>query len=406
MTDKKKLDEAASLNVTTEENGVTANTTFTAEDLAGLAALLKNAGIAGSSTAFNGPATLTVDQNSPTGGVTSSICAPDLRSIMQMIEPEFQAIGDQEAAMAAAAELPAEMDDDHIVDPAPVEDPVANVEPVNVDLGGDLTIDDLDDNMEAPVDLEVEEDADYDYRTHDVHPEEYEGTADRKPVQSDTKTVPARSGDNPLDEGSFDPNKKFPDTESGAIEAMKYLSGHNMDGATAQPDPYTAGVWMVTHNTGRSIVYLNQGDFEDIDEAAKSKGFKDYFQEASTRNHFVPTPKAREITAESLMADFRALNEAMDIETAKKLAKQESSAGHVQHVNQTGKGLYTVSDFSNHQTVASYENGRPIGMTVEGDEDLAAKKKRLHAQLRDFHKENGRDDLVDKHDEILNKNKK
>ena len=315
MTDKTKLDEAATLNVSTEQDGMTANTTFTADDLVGLAALLKNAGI--ESAQFNGAATLTVDAANEGGTVSTMIQSPDLRAIMQLMEPEFQMAGDM---MASMDDMGSDMEPEMVDAPMPAEVPMdAPVEPVEgpmddagavdatVDADGNLTLVDPEMDMEPASDVEleddIEEEADYDYRDHDVHPHAYSGKGSKDIVQPETKAVPARSGDNPLAEGPFD-NKRgeFSDTEQGAIDFMKFMSSHNMDGATARPDPVVDGVWLVSHQGGKSIVYLNDMDFEDIDEEVKPKSFADYVQEASARNHVEPQVKS--YTVESLLTDF------------------------------------------------------------------------------------------------------
>jgi hypothetical protein len=56
----------------------------------------------------------------------------------------------------------------------------------------------------------------------------------------------------------------YPDTEAGAIQAMRDMSSYDMTSATAIPDPQIAGVWLVTHREGRSIAYLTRNDFEDV----------------------------------------------------------------------------------------------------------------------------------------------
>lgn len=259
MTDKTKLDEAATLNVAHTEGEMTSNTSFTADDTAALAELLKNAGIAGSSAHFNGPATLTVDN--PEAGMSTTINSPDLRSIMQLLEPEFQAIGDIDSS-----EIPTDMGDDSVIEP--VVEPEMEIEPevvpTDVDMGMDL--EGPADEMEFSIgDDEVEEEAEYDHRTHDAHPAEYAGVADKKIVQPTTKPVPARSGDNPI------------------------------------------------------------------------KGFKDYFKEANERNFVEP---AKPVTMESLLNEFN--------------------------------------------------------KTVSPEQ-----KAKLHAQLRDFHRANGKEDLAKKHDAVL-----
>lgn len=228
MTDKKKIDEAAVLTVTNqEENGLTATTTFTADDTLALASLLKNAGL--KSEHFPGPANLSVSNTVGSSSMGVSINGPDLRSIMHLLEPDFKAVGDLESNVSdMSAGVPVE--------------PVADA--------GDAVDATIDDEGNLSLDTEIEEAG-----------EEYTGIADRKPVQPDFKYVPARSGDNPLAESQFS------DTEQGAIDCMKHLSGHDMTGATAIPDPYVKDVWPVTHKNGKSIVYLDQMDFEDIDES-------------------------------------------------------------------------------------------------------------------------------------------
>ncbi len=441
MTDKKKLDEAATLNLSHTEGDMTATTTFTADDTVALAAMLKNAGIAGASNHFNGAASLVVDNSE--GGMSTTIQAPNLRSIMQLLEPDFAA-ADQEVDA-----LDAEADDDHIVDPVPVEEPcvdaacdteigfdepvdatvdadgnlalagseideafdksskiqwpsevwdfailcgktIASLEgetnnydaaewedyaedvyqeypsnkpdwtvgdllkdmanagysiPVDKDHGSDLEYNDantwysaakkygytvdfdgygsrtaFDDNhqkvgewtgqygnistantgwLKTPKNEQVEE-AEYDYREHDVHPHEYAGVADRKPVQPDTKVVPARSGDNPLSE------EQFPDTEEGAISALSAWSnlGDRLNGASAEPDPMVKDVWLVHYQGGKAIVYLAQNDFETIEEATKPKSFSDYVREAEARNVEEDVEVEAEVTMESLLQEY------------------------------------------------------------------------------------------------------
>jgi hypothetical protein len=410
MTEK-KLDEAVSLNVSSTDGELNSSTTINAASTMDLVTLLKNAGI--KSAMFNGPATLTASENiDDLNSMSTTINAPNLRAIMNMLEPEFQAVGDMEAQVA---DMGAEMDDDHIVDPAPVEEPVTEPEMVpaeepcvdcaaDVDMGMDLegpveeqalneNAEDFvyefmeeklvgsqgceeeengygetariawttvtpeefaqfgedgageeahdrcmalggdttgfedhmaqfmpnDYDVEGGMDLtkpalyfvawiseEMEESAEYDYRTHEVGPEEFAGKASKEIVQPATKSVPARSGDNPLAEGPFDDKRgQFPDTEQGAIEFMKFMSSHNMDGATARPDPVVDGVWLVSHKNGKSIVYLNDMDFEDIDETIKPKSFREYVEEANTKNAPVAPKAEKKVTMESLMSEFK-----------------------------------------------------------------------------------------------------
>lgn len=61
----------------------------------------------------------------------------------------------------------------------------------------------------------------------------------------------------------------YPDTEVGAIEALKDMSVHNMEGSTAIPDPYVKGVWKVylpnDNEFTAAIVYL-AGYMEVVDK--------------------------------------------------------------------------------------------------------------------------------------------
>jgi len=204
MTDKTKLDEAAILNVTADVDGMTSETTFVADDAVALAQLLKSAGL--ESAQFNGPAMLSVEVAAPGGSVTSRVSAPDLRSIMNLLEPEFKAAGDLEAAMAddlAAQDIEAELSAEPEMDAV---DASASMDPNALELEPELddTVDavvDADGNLSMSADEELDglgEEADFDYGDHDVHPTEYEGVSDRTPVQGDTKVVPSRSGDNPM----------------------------------------------------------------------------------------------------------------------------------------------------------------------------------------------------------------
>ena len=289
MTDKKKIDEAVTLTMNggVDDQGVTVASTVTANDMVELAMILKRAGI--TSAMYEGPASIS-DDNSD--GISTTINAPNLRAIMSMMEPVFQAAGDLESGvddMAHDAEVPAE---EPCVDgacDAPVDEPVVDVAP-EVDMGDDLeepvsemsldenADDDQFDALQAIIDYHVaageadgvmeadigdrlanifwvavpynednydytpqlantlkgmakasypkfrvfdkgiynddeamlgmafltirpsavKEEADYDYRTHNVHPQEYAGKSSKTPIQPDTKQVPARSGDNPI----------------------------------------------------------------------------------------------------------------------------------------------------------------------------------------------------------------
>jgi hypothetical protein len=206
MTDKKKIDEAAILNVSTTENGMTGETTFVADDAMALARLLKTSGI--ESSRFNGPAMLSVDVSQPAGSVTSRIQAPDLRSIMRLLEPEFQAASDLDTNMVddlapQTAQDSIEIENPEIVDQAQADELDATLD-VDVDMGVDL-------------DEPVDETADLDYRDHDAHPVEYPGMSDRPVVQPITDATPSRSSDNPL--------KTFQEYVEEANERKKRKSG-------------------------------------------------------------------------------------------------------------------------------------------------------------------------------------
>lgn len=157
----KKIDEAASLNVSTQQGEMSSTTTFTADDVAGLAAMLKNAGIAGNSAMFNGPATLTMDVQESGGTMNSTIQAPDLRSIMQLLEPEFQASAEMEPEMdPALAQAHADMDtmhaDGHEVG-VEIYDPGMSPYDADVDKMADAQMaDNAQDAMDAEMDAEMD----------------------------------------------------------------------------------------------------------------------------------------------------------------------------------------------------------------------------------------------------------
>lgn len=139
MTDKKKIDEAVTLTMNggVDDQGVTVSSTVMANDMVELAMILKRAGI--TSAMYEGPASIS-DDNSD--GISTTINAPNLRAIMSMMEPVFQAAGDLEAGvdnMAQDAEVPAE---EPCVDgacDAPMDAPVVDVAPeAEVDMGADL----------------------------------------------------------------------------------------------------------------------------------------------------------------------------------------------------------------------------------------------------------------------------
>ena len=109
---KKKIDEDVTLHVSHQaENGVIVNSQIKANDLVELAALLKNSGI--TSSQFNGAATLIDDSDK----VNTTISAPSLRHIMNMMEPMFKAVGDAEAfEEPVASEVCSDCEDDLVDD--------------------------------------------------------------------------------------------------------------------------------------------------------------------------------------------------------------------------------------------------------------------------------------------------
>ena len=65
----------------------------------------------------------------------------------------------------------------------------------------------------------------------------------------------------------------YRDTAEGAIEYLRDESSLDLDGATAQPDPYIQGVWKVTlRDRTYAIVYL--------------AGYKDPFGKVRAHNDF------------------------------------------------------------------------------------------------------------------------
>lgn len=190
MTDKTQLDEAASLNISAQNGDMNSTTTFVADDVAALATLLKNAGVAGNSAVFNGPATLTIDAEENGGTMSTVIQAPDLRTIMNLLEPEFAATADLDMELDGPDMGDQEAEDVIATDGA--VGVVANPENYSVSDG------EYDVDLGDPLEDDLEEEADYDYRDNEAGTEEYQGVSDRKPVQAKTKDVPARSGDNPV----------------------------------------------------------------------------------------------------------------------------------------------------------------------------------------------------------------
>lgn len=465
----KKIDEAVSLNVSSSEGEMTSNTTFTAEDTAALAVMLKNAGIAGNSTMFNGPATMTVDAVEGTSSMSTIIQAPDLRSIMQLLEPEFAAaaemdgivdntVADQQSAevdhdaaldsieiapetpVDALDDMPADVDDSSAID-ADLEfvddqmgshgdlgagepiikenmeddfyemfgdedleharqrpNEVLTAEDESWEVGAvfvpantieymsdededhdseedelrdslisriaqalgnelrdysmttwlhfneetcepDFTVDNLfwvgweiedsdededyddddyddleDDDLDhgSALGRHTDESVDYDYRDHDVEPKPYAGVADRKPVQPKTKRVPARSGDNPLEEdiGETFSFRTYFELGGQEVEAnVKYtVYGDRTEVESVVND--TTGDEILPQLPREMVEKLTAhaaDDFKSNSKGVEAQGrtFADYFNEAKMRNHVAPK---KSVGSDDLLDEFR-LNE-------------------------------------------------------------------------------------------------
>ena len=306
----KKIDEAVSLNVThTGDNGLTSNTTFTAEDTETLARVLKNAGLAGNSNQFNGPATLTVDCQEDGVTMSGTVNSPDLRSIMRLLEPEFQAVAqDAEISPEMPAEEPCV---DCAADVAPEAD-VAVVPSDEVDMGMDL------EEPVAEMTLDENEDDDvYDILAYICDQIEQGKTEGSEPFDL---------GDE-LAEIHYSAFSFVPDNyNADESEIQELMAKHDVE------DPEQAGIWNDTEGREISFHYIIQtfGDVEESTEMqpyagiadrkpvqpetkpvpARSgdnplKSFREYVEEANTKN----APKApvvkKQTTVESLMSEFK-----------------------------------------------------------------------------------------------------
>lgn len=264
MTDKKKIDEAVSLSMNSTENGIVSNTIFSADDLTSLAAMLKAAGIAGNSNEFEGPAVLNIDDRdseNPNNSVSTSIQAPNLRSIMNLLEPEFEELGHQE-------------------------------------------------EMGMELESEISEDCGYDYREHDVHPKEYPGKGSKEIVQPDTKLVPARSGDNPLktSEELDEAEESFKSYLSKVLEAKVRAMSED----SAQADSMKNDILRFANSIGMGndgANYLNQSlemaSPEALDNAHRYVA-RQYWPSCNGDDiAMVNNMLRRQTTIESLMLEFK-----------------------------------------------------------------------------------------------------
>ena len=159
MTEKKTLEEAATLTINTHDNGMDGSLTINAADEAELVQIIKRAGLNNIAGTANGPATLAI--TSPDGKMSTNINSPDIRSIMALlrITDEEQMTQDDPSVMAQPADMGME---------TPMESAEAN------DYGAELS------SRKGGV-----------YPGSDSRP----GTA-----RAPTVPTPAKSGDNPLAE--------------------------------------------------------------------------------------------------------------------------------------------------------------------------------------------------------------
>jgi hypothetical protein len=424
MTDKTKLDEAATLNVSNNgEEGVNSSTSFTAEDTLGLVQLLKAAGV--QSQMFNGPANLTVDVQGEGGMVTTNVGAPNLRAIMNLLEPDFELAGQMDDSLAAQeieaeleepyadhqAEVEAELAadeinapvkplgeaiDDHAFDMSdglkPGDDRVEIddygdevvifvAKTVNMDetsfeevfdmlekaaleagqnnglvvsVGADQGSDGKmygqhlvqgfndatgefveDDNAQGTViawaawraeEADLEEEANYDYRENEAGTTEYAQRADKKVVQPATKRVPARSGDNPLEEGvndtSFTSYIELPDGEEIEVTVEFDYDSGEFDTGLDYPKTGSFGeqvtIAAVMHN-GQDIVnqldhsvisrleqealdHLTDGANDDPRESIEPTGFKDYLKKVEAAKNL---RQVKMVGEDDLIGEYR-----------------------------------------------------------------------------------------------------
>jgi len=73
----------------------------------------------------------------------------------------------------------------------------------------------------------------------------------------------------------------FPNSHQGAIEALKHMSTHDVEGATAKADPHVNGVYKVKHKKGESIVYL-KGVKDPMGKMREHNDFEDLIHEEKT----------------------------------------------------------------------------------------------------------------------------
>jgi hypothetical protein len=95
-----------------------------------------------------------------------------------------------------------------------------------------------------------------------LNPEKIGDMVERLEENEDDREGMQECGDD--DDDDDDDEKTYDDTAAGAIEALKEMSSHNLEGATAQADPEVKGVWLVLLPNDpcytKAIVYLKGYD--------------------------------------------------------------------------------------------------------------------------------------------------
>lgn len=374
MTDKTKLEEGATLSLSAQNGEMTSETTISADDVATLAQILKYAGIAGNSATFNGAATLTLDVEENGGRMNTTIQAPDLRSIMHLLEPEFAELGDAEAEVAdepemeVPAETPADAQDDMSMDMEPAD--------LDVDLDGAVDVAPAGEEMVDEQSLNENEDDDVfdilDYAISQVAAGKTEGS-DQFDLGDD------------LAECHWVATQYVEDNYDADDSVVSNLMAkYGVD------EPYQSGVW---NDDARelSVIYIIQS-FGDIEESTEMqpyagiadrkpvqaatkevparsgdnpmKGFKDYFKETTERNFVVPKPA---VTADSLMMEFHKRRmpptglTPCDFKSVAMKAREQSREGYVQHVDRHSDGSHSISDWMSDDTIASFSHGNHVG---------------------------------------------
>lgn len=168
MTEKKTLDESATLTMNTSDGGVDGSLTINANDEAELIQIIKRAGLDKTENQGSGPASLAI--TSLDGKISTNFNSPDIRSIMALLR---------------------------VTDAAEVQnDPSVTMQPSDV-------------GMDAPM-AENAEVNDYAAELSSRKGAVYPGS-DSRPgtARAPTVSVPAKSGDNPLKEHGLKSFKEY-----------------------------------------------------------------------------------------------------------------------------------------------------------------------------------------------------